>query len=70
MTFMLNKMKPEEVLAARQRLGKTQREMSYLLGVTERSYRRWERETGAPPTGSALIQRLLEDHEEDRTNVE
>lgn len=45
----------EEVLAIRRRMGKTQREMSYILNTTERAYRRWETQTGAKGVAAAAL---------------
>lgn len=51
-------MTPEEIKAARERLGMTQRELALALGVTERSLVAWERDGRA--TGSQMLRLALE----------
>jgi DNA-binding XRE family transcriptional regulator len=57
------RMPKEEVLALRRRLHKTQRQMALEIGVTERTYRRWENETGATPAASRVIAQMLPEEE-------
>ncbi len=50
----------EEICAARAELGKSTKEMSEILGVTQRTYQRWEvgnREIPGPAV--LLLQRIL-----------
>lgn len=55
MDFIVS-MTKDEVRAARKRLNKTQREMSLELGVTEGTYRRWERIGVSGPAAKAIGQ--------------
>lgn len=57
----IDKLTPAEVLQIRRALGKTQREMSDITGVAERTYRVWETRSGAKPPASTLLRRLLAD---------
>ncbi len=58
-------MKAERVLAIRQRLDKTQVEMAKEMGVSERTYQRWEK-LGASDLAAKLLRKL---EEEDRAMV-
>lgn len=59
MGTMIFRLSGNEVLQIRQKLGMTQREMAYRLGVSENTYRRWERQ-GATPVASRALEAMVE----------
>lgn len=54
-------MTQEEVRQARVYLGLTQEEMATRLGVSERTYRRWETTDLITETGALLLAKLVEE---------
>ncbi len=61
---------PTEVLAVRKRLGLTQRDMSKLLGVGEKSYTRWELGLSVQTKSMDNLVRLADQHPEVLAKIE
>jgi HTH-type transcriptional regulator/antitoxin MqsA len=61
---------PAEVLAVRKRLGLTQRDMSKLLGVGEKSYTRWELGLSVQTKSMDNLVRLADQHPEVLAKIE
>lgn len=57
---MDSEMKAEEVLAIRERLGVTQELLAEAMGVSVRTYRRWETEGSIPEVAAKLLARMVE----------
>lgn len=53
-------MKPDEIVAIRQRLEMSQLELAEAMGVNERTVRRWEAE-GCPEVIARFLAKLVED---------